>query len=63
MHLNLCIVDELDFMICKKYVLGKLGNTYPDFFQHLGLTSQEIQVAQIDNNQNADGAMQVLWER
>ncbi len=55
--------DKLDLYFCKRYILNKLGNSYEEFFQHLGLTPAEIQVAQKNNNQDALGAMRELWNK
>ena len=55
------IAANLDFTFCKKWILNRLGDKYPAFFQCLGLTPEEIQVAHSNNNQNADGAIRELW--
>ena len=57
------IVDTLEFKFYNEYILKKLGNTYPEFFLHLGMTLQEIQVARCNHNQNADGTMLELWNK
>ncbi len=57
------VIVKLKYMFCKKHVLDKLGNEYPDFFLHLGLKYPDIKTAQINNNQDAAGAIRQLWDR
>ncbi len=59
----LFITDTLEFKFYKTHILNKLGSSYPAFFQHLGLTPEQVQIAQGNNNRNADGAMQELWNK
>ena len=54
-------VDKLK--IYRKCIAKNLGNSYPEFYQHLGLTPAEIEVARSNNNQNAEGAMLELWNK
>ena len=40
-----------------QHILKKLGRGYPVFFQYLGLTPEQIQIAEKNNNRDAEGTM------
>ncbi len=54
---------NLLYPFCKRWILSRLGDKYEEFFQYLGLTPEEIQVARINKDQNADGAILELWNK
>ncbi len=62
-HIDNWFPDTLGIRVYQRYILNKLGNKYPAFFQYLGLTPAEIQTSQTNHNQNAAGATLELWNK